>query len=273
MSGVLSFSPIKNRIIIGGNFGTIDNIAKTFRPYGKIQEISLHGQAKPYAFVTFVRQEAAEAALQHECNEIQISAANLEQRPGRNDRDVGDEIADLKKWEDLMKLAHSSAAAMQVTDTKLQHAIDIIKSELGQNQVAGVLDDTSDTGDTSILFLPGSEEMRKVSDSVPGCLAFPSLSLVVRGTVMDVSYQSWKLIQENGVNPQSLRLQVYPPSLKDALISSMEEFRPYDSNGISFSNTSKGSTHVVSVVQFTPRGEDNGGGVFKIGLSPAYESS
>lgn len=73
---VSGFTPTK-RILVAGNFGTIDNLAKQFRPYGKIEQISLHNkkQPTPYAFVTFLSSESAKAAILHEASDLQISYA------------------------------------------------------------------------------------------------------------------------------------------------------------------------------------------------------
>ena len=106
-----AFAPLGNRIFVGGNFGTIDNLARMFRTYGRIEEIRVEDD---FAFVTFVTPESAEAALRHENPEMEVrssqSVGHLSSESPRRS---------VEQWEEMMHIAHNSNFAIQVATKHL----------------------------------------------------------------------------------------------------------------------------------------------------------
>ena len=252
-----AFAPVNNRIFVGGNFGTIDNLARMFRAYGKIEEIRLHDSV---AFVTFVNADSAAAALRHKSSEIDVklSKAGPMHNSERQRRTV-------EEWEEMMRLAHKGNFAVQVSKDNLHGLRSYCSNHLDGAEVIGSLGVASN--DAAMLYM-------KVDDynAAIGILhdtsvlryykIYPSINGIVRGSILDVARRLWFELEKLPLQ-LSIRLQVFPPSLLDAVQAAIEEFRPSPDVRISSSSFS----HVYSVVGITSCGSDERGGVFMVGLS------
>lgn len=252
-----AFAPVNNRVFVGGNFGSIDNLVRMFRAYGKIEEIRLQDDV---AFVTFVNAESAAAALQHQCSEVdvKISHATLLHSVERQRRTVED-------WEEMMRLAHAGNFAVQVPKNNLHGLRHYCSNHMDGVEVIGSLDVA--LNDAAMLYMK-VDDYNAAIDILHDTHAlryhkiYPSINGIVRGTILDVARRLWFELEKLPFQ-LSIRLQVFPPSLLDAVQAAVEEFRP--SPGIRISSSSY--SHVYSVVGITAYGSDERGGVFMVGLA------
>ena len=258
LTRVSSFTPVNKRIFVGGNFGTIDNLARMFRAYGRIEEIRLH---EDVAFVTFVAPESAEAALQHECPEMKVKPSQpmelRQQSEVRKRRTV-------EQWEQLMFLAHNSNCVIQVPKIHLDGLRYYCSNHMERVEVVGALDTASN--DVSMLYLKAEDATLadRLHDAafVRYSKIYPSLDRIVRGSLMDVARQAWSDLEKLPSMP-TVRFQVFPPTLQNALLAALEEFLPSTDIRISSDDYS----HVYSVVRLVADGSDERGGVFMVGLA------
>ena len=79
---------------------------------------------------------------------------------------------------------------------------------------------------------------------------------------MDVARQAWSDLEKLPSMP-TVRFQVFPPTLQNALLAALEEFLPSTDIRISSDDYS----HVYSVVRLVADGSDERGGVFMVGLA------
>ena len=252
-----AFAPVNNRIFVGGNFGTIDNLAKMFRAYGKIEEIRLHDSV---AFVTFVSAESAAAALRHNSSEMNVKLSNA--TPMHN---AERQRRTVKEWEEMMRLAHEGNFAVQVSKDNLHGLRRYCSNHLDGAEVIGSMDVTSN--DAAMLYMKVDDYNAAIDflydkrvlhyDTI-----YPSIDGIVRGSILDVARRFWFELEKIPLQ-LSIRLQVFPPSMLDAVHAAMEEFR--QSPDVRISSTSY--SHVYSVVGITPHGSDDRGGVFMVGLA------
>ena len=264
-----AFKPISNRIVIGGKVGTIDSIAKTFRPYGKIQEISLHGQAEPYAFVTFVKPEAAEAALQHHSPHFRVKVSQQAVEKPVHLNSFGN-FANLEKWEAVLDMAQKTNTMIRVVEGRPNSDDDHRNHNDNSSVLEGVLEDirNSESKTTIHGILPiattNTEWKTNNNDDYGGCddsseqrhrivrptesivfldtpCAGRQLSLSKPGTEM---FPGLRFLARGGsldlaqrlwdlmetIPAQRLEIRSFPPSLGRALLSALEEFRPPNSS-------------------------------------------
>jgi hypothetical protein len=258
-SRAFSPSPLR-RILVSGNYGTLSDLAQTFKAYGKIEEIRL-SSAGDDAFVTFVHSESALAALNHKCDrDLDISPSRL--LAATNSATA--ERTSVQEWETLTNLAHQSNIVVQVSKAHLEQFEDYMKTYMNEKmKIVGSLDST--VSSTSLLFLQSlhGDLINDLynDDYLIYNKLFPNLNHVVRGNLFNVAQQAWSIL--SSIKTSVIRLQVYPPTLQSNLATALEEFRL--SEDISFSNTDY--THVVSVVGLTPEGNDDHGGLFLTGVS------
>lgn len=248
---------MNNRIFVGGNFGTIDNLARLFRVYGKIEEIRLEDSV---AFVTFVNAESAAAALRHKSSEmdVKLSHAGSMHNAERQRRTV-------EEWEEMMRLAHRGNFAVHVPKDNLHGLRYYCNNHMDGVEVIGALDVASN--DAAILYMK-VDDYNAAIDTLHDTPVlryhkiYPSINGIVRGSILDVARRLWIELEKFPLQ-LDIRLQVFPPSLRDAVKAAIEEFRP--SPGVRISSSSY--SHVFSVVGITSCGSDERGGVFMVGLA------
>ena len=252
-----AFAPVNNRIFVGGNFGTIDSLARMFRAYGKIEEIRLMDDV---AFVTFVDAASAEAALQHQFSEVDVKISHTTPL-----HSVERQCRTVEEWEDIMRLVHAGNFAVQVQKINLHGLRHFCSNHMDGVEVIGSLDVASND---AAMFYMKVDDYNAAIDILHDAHAlryhkiYPSIDGIVRGTILDVARRLWVEL-EKLPKQLSIRLQVFPPSLRDAVQAAIEEFRPSPDIRISSSSYS----HVYSVVGITAYGSDERGGVFMVGLA------
>jgi RNA recognition motif. (a.k.a. RRM, RBD, or RNP domain) len=250
---VSAFVPLNNRIFVGGNFGTIDNLVNLFRAYGRIEEVRL--QEDDIAFVTFVDPKSAVAAVQHShpelIIELSVVAPNL---------DVGKDVHTLESWEKIMSIAHQSNFAIQVSAKHLDAMRHFCCNHLEGSSFAGELWSVSNL--VSMVFLKVSDHddvVEQLNNSKVYYNGFyPLLKKMVRGTPLDIANQFWMDVQQD---PVTSSIQ---PSLLNVVHTLIEEFR---SSTDLAKISSKDCRHIYSVVRLAKHGSDDRGDVFLVGLS------
>lgn len=252
-----AFAPLNNRIFVGGNFGTIDNLARMFRTYGRIEEIRVEDD---FAFVTFVTAESADAALRHACPEMEV-------RPSQPVSQLGIESCHrtVEQWEEMMHIAHNSNFAIQVATKHLIGLQHYCNHHMEGVKVSGVLDIAGN--DLSMLYVKTEDHDSLVDKLYKASFLkynemYPLQNGILRGSILDLARQAWGHM-EKFPKMSAVRAHIFPPTIKDAVLAGMEEFCVNSDIRLS----SIDYTHVYSVVGLTANGSDDRGGVFMVGFS------
>jgi hypothetical protein len=257
---ISAFVPLNNRIFVRGNFGTIDNLVNLFRGYGRIEEIRL--QEDDVAFVTFVDPESAAAAVHHSHPELTIQLSFVAPSVNVGGRNVHT----LAHWEKIMSIAHNSNFAIQVSEKHLDTMRNFCCEHLEGSIFAGDLCSVSSLASMVYLKVTDHEnivERLQNAKRLEYNHIYPFLKKMVRGTSLDIANQFWMDIHQVP-KTSSIHVEVFPPSLGNVVLTTIEEFRPStDFTKIS----SEGYTYVYSIVRVARNGSDKRGDVFLVGLS------